>query len=359
MPLPPLRFAPILKTRAWGGSSLSLLGKSGAANASAPVGESWEIADLPPPVEDGTSRVAGGPYDGQRITDLLGTHRKALLGRAAPTRDGRFPLLLKYLDAREPLSVQVHPTPEYAAAHPGAHPKTEAWIVLHADPGAVIYRGIRHDVTPERFRAAIGSGAVTELLLVEQVEQGDCIPLRSGLCHALGAGVVVAEVQTPSDTTFRVFDWNRGDPARPLHIEQAMECALFGAAQRLEDAPVQNLRDNAAGWAEGLRSGMLVRNECFCIEAIESSPAGDAAPMEVVTDGMPVVAMLVRGEATLHGVGPGARRLSLHAGDTLLFPAELTPSTLALGPDALLLRVTPADPEQRHRDPLPRNQFLA
>lgn len=309
MPLPPLRFAPILKTRAWGGSSLSLLGKAGAANASAPVGESWEIADLPPPVEDGTSRVAGGPYDGQRITDLLCTHRKALLGRAAPTRDGRFPLLLKYLDAREALSVQVHPTPEYAAAHPGAHPKTEAWIVLHADPGAVIYRGIRHDVTPERFRAAVASGAVTELLLVEQVEQGDCIPLRSGLCHALGAGVVVAEVQTPSDTTYRVYDWGR--TGRELHVKQALECTHFGPCEPATTVP------------SGTTRGRLVTTEFFTVDGLRL-PQGARVrlgdDMNAACAGKPLVVMMLEGSLSVITAGGVTK---LRAGQTCLIPASL------------------------------------
>ncbi len=369
MPLPPLRFAPILKSRTWGGRGLSHLGKTSHAGGPAslhsgspsgsdcPYGESWEVADLAPPVEEGVSRVAGGPFDGQFLTELVRGHRKALLGRAAATRDDRFPLLVKYLDAGEPLSVQVHPTPRYAAAHPGAHAKNEAWVVLHADPGAVIFRGLRPDVRPEAFRAAIRAGTLTDLLVREEVELGDCIPLESGLCHALGAGVVVAEVQTPSDTTFRVYDWDRHDPARPLHVDEAMECILFGAEQGLEAAPIRNLRDTPAAWTDGLRAARLCTNDFFDIEAIESAAAIDAAPMPVATNGVPIVAMLARGEAAL--VGAGGRRAILRAGDTVLFPADLVPTTLALGRNALLLHVTPADPARRIRDPRPWNERLA
>ena len=232
MPLPPLRFRPILKSRAWGGRRLARFGKPVPPAPAPPVGESWEIADLAPPVEDGVSRVAGGPFDGASLRDLLDAHRRAILGSAHDV-DGRFPLLVKFLDAAEHLSVQVHPTAAFAARHPGAHLKTEAWVVLEAAPGARIYRGIRAGVTPDRFRAAIAGGTAVDLLVSEEVRAGDCIPLVSGLCHALGAGVMVAEVQTPSDTTFRVYDWNRNDPARPLHVDQAMECILLGDGQGL------------------------------------------------------------------------------------------------------------------------------
>ncbi|MFM8816381.1 MAG: type I phosphomannose isomerase catalytic subunit, partial [Phycisphaerales bacterium] len=140
MSLPPLRFRPILKPRAWGGSGLRAFGKHVPAGVA--VGESWEIADLAPPVEDGVSRVQGGAFDGNFLSAMLETHGKAILGKM-PAVGGRFPLLVKYLDAADNLSVQVHPTAAYAKAHPGAHLKTEAWVVLHAAPGAAIYRGVR------------------------------------------------------------------------------------------------------------------------------------------------------------------------------------------------------------------------
>ena len=137
MPLPPLRCAPILKPRAWGGRSLKQLGKLVPPAPAAPIGESWEIADLAAPVVDGISHVASGPFAGQGLSQLIATHGSALLGRAR-ANSGHFPLLIKYLDAAENLSVQVHPTAEYARTHPGAHLKTEAWFVISATPGASI-----------------------------------------------------------------------------------------------------------------------------------------------------------------------------------------------------------------------------
>jgi mannose-6-phosphate isomerase len=347
MPLPPLRFRPILKSRAWGGRRLARFGKQVPPAPAATIGESWEVADLPPPVEDGISRVAGGPFDGTSLRDLMDVHRRAILGHARDV-DGRFPLLIKFLDAHEHLSVQVHPTAEYAARHPGAHLKTEAWVVLEAEPGACIYRGIRDGVTEAAFRAAIADGSAVDLLVTEPVAAGDCIPLESGLCHALGAGVVVAEVQTPSDTTFRVFDWNRNDPARPLHVDQAMECILFGERQGLRRAPVTSLGRTDPPWVDGIRSARLCGNEHFEIEAIEASPSGDAAPVTFEAHGVPDVLMILSGEAICSA--EGLPRLRLLTGDTVLLPAERVDAAIDLSPGATMLRASPCCPGADRRD---------
>lgn len=336
MPLPPLQFEPILKSRAWGGNALGALGKAVAPTATPPIGESWEISDLPPPVAHGVSRIRGGPFSGTPLDDLMRLHRKALLGRAQPSREGRFPLLVKYLDARENLSVQVHPTPAFAKKCPGAHLKTEVWVILEAQPGAVVYRGVHPEVSAPEFERAMRSGAVNDVLMRVPVRRGDCIPLRSGLCHALGAGVIAAEVETPSDTTFRLFDWNRNDPSRPLHMAEGMECLLLGHAQELDNPPISNLADSAARWSEGLRADSLCVTEHFEIEAIEASPAGDAAPLAAITNNVPFVGLLLRGEAVLET--KPHQRAYLRAGDTVLFPAQLVPTTIALSPEALLVR---------------------
>ena len=356
MPLPPLRFRPILKARTWGGQALAALGKPAPTGGRGPWGESWEIADLAPPVEEGVSRVLGGAYDGCTLTELVRAHRHALLGAAPAAGGDRFPLLVKFLDAAQHLSVQVHPTAAYAAGHPGAHLKTEAWVVLDAAPGAVIYRGLRPGTTLAEIRAALGGSRFRELLLPQPVRAGDCIALESGLCHALGAGVLVAEVQTPSDTTFRLFDWDRHDPARPLHVDAALECLLLGEAERAALVPVTRLADDAP-WTDGLRAATLCRNDCFTIEAIHASPSGDAEPFEVVTDGRPTVGIVCRGEATLRTADHPAPHL--RAGDTVLFPDDLVPTTWLPEPDCLLLHATLPLPADRIRDGLPHGQRLA
>jgi mannose-6-phosphate isomerase len=341
MPLPPLRFEPILKTRAWGGGALRALGKAAPVAGTVPVGESWEIADLAPPVADGVSRVASGPFRGTTLRDLMAEHRAALLGAAADA-DGRFPLLVKFLDAAENLSVQVHPTEAYAQRHPGSHLKTEAWVVVDAAPGAAIYRGVRPGIDAARFRAAIADGSAVDCLVREEVRPGDCIALQSGLCHALGAGVLVAEVQTPSDTTFRVFDWNRNDPARPLHVDQALECILFGDSQGLERAPIASLDRSAAAWSDGIRAATVCRNRYFGIALAEASPSGDAGPVEFRAAPAPRVLMLLRGTATLRA--PGHREEHLRTGDTVLLPADCCAGEIRPEPGALLLEASAASP---------------
>lgn len=242
----PLKFRPVFQQRIWGGHRLyQVLGRPvPPALRSVPLGESWELADLPPgavqpgsagAAPDGSlsSVIANGPRAGQKLHEVIGANVAAVLGTGAS--NGYFPLLIKFLDARENLSVQVHPDAGYMQTHPGTHLKSEAWYVLAAQPGGKIYRGLKPGVDRDTFRAALGTGRVEPLLNAIVVRPGECHYLPSGLIHALGAGVLVAEVQTPSDTTFRVFDWNRLDAAgrkRELHVEQALEVLRWDSDAR-------------------------------------------------------------------------------------------------------------------------------
>jgi len=271
----------------------------------------------------------------------------AILGLAKPSPEGRFPLLVKFLDAAEHLSVQVHPDAAYAAAVRGAHLKTEAWVVLDAQPGAVLYRGVRPEVTPERFFAKLSNGSVghgevdfhgdgvVQHLVAVPVERGDCIYLPSGICHALGAGILVAEVQTPSDTTFRVFDWDRGDPARPLHVEQARRCMRFGLNQEDGCPGIVRRKTVHAIQTPTSVTRVLCRTKFFAIESIELRPA---AELSIVTDGAPVIWCVTEGEADL--MGPDGRALRLRTGDTALMPARLQRWIARFPERTSLLRVT-------------------
>jgi len=235
----PLVLEPILMPKVWGGRRLERFGKHLPPGQM--IGESWELADLGATSASGggggaaRSKISNGPLAGKTVHDAMEAWKSDLLGDAAPARDGGFPLLVKFLDARENLSVQVHPSPAYAAAHADAHLKTESWYILDAEPGSVIYKGIKPGVTRDEFARHITEGTVVSDLIAVPAVVGECHNLPSGTCHALGAGVLVAEVQTPSDTTFRVFDWGR--VGRELHVEQSLECIEFGpapAATRLE-----------------------------------------------------------------------------------------------------------------------------
>lgn len=325
----PLLFRPILKEKVWGGRGLETLGKELPAGML--IGESWELADLPESIERGRSVIANGPLEGLTLRQAIGEHRERIMGPASLTDEGGFPLLIKYLDARENLSVQVHPDAAYVSRHPEASLKSEAWIVVAAEPGAVIYKGVRPEVTAEAFATHIAEGTVADDLVAIPVRPGDCHYLPSGTCHALGEGLIVAEVQTPSDTTFRVFDWGR--EGRTLHVRQALECIAFGEPPRgVEDGgePVE---------VGGLRTTPLTRTEFFAIERIE---AESDSSLTVVTSGLPVVWMMVRGGGWVEPAGGAA--VELPAGATVLMPAELDEPVAVLREGAELLRITLASP---------------
>ncbi|HWB20687.1 MAG TPA: type I phosphomannose isomerase catalytic subunit, partial [Phycisphaerales bacterium] len=177
-----LLFEPLLKERVWGGTLLSRFGKS--VPASKTIGESWELADLPDSIPDGRSRISNGPLAGLTLREAIAAHGEMIMGKAKLTGEGGFPLLIKLLDARENLSVQVHPTARYAAEHPGSHLKSEAWYIMHAEPGSVIYNGFNGGVTRESFAEHLRSGDIRKDLRAVPAVAGDCHYLPSGTCHA-------------------------------------------------------------------------------------------------------------------------------------------------------------------------------
>jgi len=320
----PILLEPILKQRIWGGRELARLGKR--LPEGEPIGESWEVADLPADIEDGRSVIANGPLAGKTLRQAIAEHRPAIMGTAKLTEEGGFPLLVKYLDARRNLSVQVHPTAEYVSRHPEAHLKSEAWVIIEADPGAVIYKGVKPNLTAEQFAGHIRSDEVAGDLVAVPVKAGDCHYLPSGTCHALGTGIIVAEIQTPSDTTFRVYDWGRS--GRQLHIEQALECIDFGLAPAEASVTAGPIE------VDGLRTSLLVETEYFTVERVE---ALRAVMLPVVTDDMPVIWMVLAGEGRLRG---GGIEVHLAAGTTALLPAALADGRGQLGPECAMLRVT-------------------
>jgi mannose-6-phosphate isomerase len=217
--LPALRFQPILRDYLWGGRRLGTdLGK--------PIGnlercaESWEIVDHG--VDQ--SVVESGPLQGAKLHDLVISESAALFGRDFPQR--QFPLLLKFLDCQQTLSVQVHPNDKQGATlDPPDLGKTEAWFVLAADSGSKIYAGLKSGVDRSALRQAIERGECDKCLHVFEPTAGDCVLIEAGTVHALGAGLLIAEIQQASDTTYRLFDWNRVDrdgKPRALHIDQAL-----------------------------------------------------------------------------------------------------------------------------------------
>lgn len=223
----PFTLAPLLVAKPWGGNAIEPL--LGLPIMDELIGEGWLCADLALTSPTGAgggamiSRIEQGWGAGQALREMMDQHSEQILGRAEPT----FPLLLKVLDASRHLSVQVHPSPAYAARVPGAHVKTEAWFSLAAAPEASFMVGVSGVERAEQLGELARQQAIGQAMHREIVEPGDAVWLPSGTVHALGAGCLVFEVQTASDTTFRLYDWTleTGLPARALHIEQSVEAA--------------------------------------------------------------------------------------------------------------------------------------
>ena len=242
IPLYPLRFEPIYQYRIWGGRRLANL-LSAPLPGNGPIGEAWILSDR----DDHPSQVADGPLKGRTIAQVLEQFPKQAMGKLAG-RFRRFPLLLKFLDAREMLSVQVHPgyvrkDDAHADLLPaGETGKTEAWVVLEAGTKSRIYAGLKPDTTEADLRRALASGAVADRLACFHPKAADAVFLSAGTVHSLGGGVVVFEVQQNSDVTFRLYDWDHidaktGQP-RPLQVDQALACIDFADGTAGLVAPV-------------------------------------------------------------------------------------------------------------------------
>jgi mannose-6-phosphate isomerase len=260
----PITFEPVFMERMWGGRKLeTLFGKKLPPGVL--IGESWEIVDRP----EAQSIVRDGPLRGKTLHELWTEHRREIFGKVAddPSRTGvsRFPLLIKLLDAREKLSLQVHP-PATIASSLGGEPKSEFWYVAAAEPGAELFVGFREPITRQRFEDALKDGSAAEHVHTIRVKAGDAMFLPAGRFHAVGAGSLLVEIQQNSDTTYRVFDWNRvddkGEP-RQLHVDRALQCIDFNdVAPQLADA----------------KGKQLVKHDLFEIQKWELDQAREIAP---------------------------------------------------------------------------------
>ena len=326
MSLYPLKFKPRLVPKMWGGRKLeTVLGKALSGGA---IGESWELYDFPPGVVDESpgwisSEVAEGPLAGRTLHELVGEFGRDLHGTVPLVGPhGQFPILIKFLDAKEDLSVQVHPDEAYAMANPGAHLKNEAWYVVQADAGSRLLKGLKPGVTQESFAQAIADGSVESTIHSIKAKAGDCFYLPSGTVHALGAGILAAEVQTPSDTTYRVFDFNRVDPStgktRKLHVEQALKCIDFSGRET----------------SERLAEAELAKCEYFTVWKRNLSK-GQTYELKA---GEPVVLMFLRGKGRVTSAANDVP-IGFNAGETVLFPASLGKPVVLAESDSIWLEV--------------------
>jgi mannose-6-phosphate isomerase len=310
--LDPLKFIPILKRLRWGGRRLGdLLGKSIGPDAD--YAESWEVCDH----GADQSVVASGPWSGWSLQRLVREQGVDLLGQHAGIL--QFPLLMKFLDARDRLSVQVHPNDDQARQLiPGERGKTEAWVILEAGPESCVYTGLRPGVNEALLRRAAHQGSIADCLHRVPVAAGDCLFIPAGTVHAIGEGIVLAEVQQSSDVTFRLFDWNRtgsdGRP-RPLHLEQAITCINFsrGPVDKVTPAPTA---------IPGPHTEELVSCPHFTIRRHTS-----AEPITISDDRRCHIIMVLNGLLQGAETGPEGR-LTLAVGATALIPASALPRPL-------------------------------
>lgn len=300
----PLVFEPILKERVWGGRNLERLYKKHLP-PKVPIGESWEISDRPEEI----SVICNGPLVGKDLHWLVENHRRELLGPSTLAHD-RFPLLIKILDASEKLSLQVHP-PATVAKQLGGEPKTEMWYIARAEPGAELYVGLRQGVTRAEFEKKIADGSVADCFHRLAAKAGDAMFLPSGRVHAIGAGLVIFEIQQNSDTTYRVFDWNRvgldGKP-RALHIKESLASIDF------QDFEPGIIKTQFAA-SNGLETRPLVNDALFSVDVVRIAREKTAT---LKSDRLQVVGVLT-GELGLRS--KSSENLSLGPGQFCLIPA--------------------------------------
>src|SRR5438874_1464403 len=305
----PLHFEPIFQERIWGGRNLAaLFGKKLPANKR--IGESWEIVDRP----EAQSIVREGSFLGRSLHDLWVNFRGELFGQVPDAP--RFPLLIKLLDAQEKLSLQVHP-PQEIAESLGGEAKTEFWYVVAAEPNAEIFVGLRKSMTRDQFENVLNSGTVADCVQAIRMKSGAAMFLPSGRFHAIGAGNLLVEVQQNSDTTYRVFDWNRVDDdgkPRQLHVDQALQCIDFNDVAPEPITPTSEL---------------LVRHELFEVQKWNLESARDIAPL-----GQFAIVLCLTGALQSAGV-------DFTPGDFFLVPASLQDRSIhSRGEGTSLLRIT-------------------
>ncbi|MBU2457523.1 MAG: class I mannose-6-phosphate isomerase [Planctomycetes bacterium] len=291
----PLKFKPIYKELIWGGYKLrNILGKDFPAEKK--IGESWELADLP----NDKTVITNGEFAGKTLSELLLKYSEQITGQK--NYQPPFGLLIKFIDAADILSVQVHPDNQAVKKLKMGHPKTECWYIISAEPNSCIYKGLKAGITKEQFAQSIKGGTCAELLNKVPVKPGQCHFLPAGTVHAIGTGILIAEIQTPSDTTFRVFDWNRLQDGKPrqIHIEQALESINFN--QKAEDLPVTT-------------SGRLADNEFFKIDKITAQ----AGTCEKITKGTMKVIIIISGSGQI--ISKDSDSVDFAKGQTILLPA--------------------------------------
>jgi len=305
MPLYPLRFEPIYQYRLWGGRRLAEL-LSAPLPGDGPIGEAWVLSDR----DDHQSQVANGALKGRTLRDVMEQFREPLMGKLSPGLR-RFPLLLKFLDAHEMLSVQVHPSDAHPELIPaGDTAKTEAWVVIDAEKGSHIYAGLKSGTTSGSLRQSLDDGTITDHLVCIAPKAGDAVFIPAGTVHTLGDDVVVFEVQQNSDVTFRLYDWGHVDAKtgrpRPLQVDQALASVDFADSNSGLVTPFV------------VTTAPVEREELFDCEHFLLWRLRGKSPFNVGAAEMPRVLVCIEGSGWLESEGSA---YGIEKGEVWLLPA--------------------------------------
>lgn len=307
---PFFKFTPILKEKIWGGDKLiKLLHKSSDKSN---IGESWEISD----VEGDTSVVSNGPCQGMSLKELISNEKGRFVGERVYSAFGdKFPLLIKYIDAKEALSIQLHPHDDLAMQRHNSFGKTEMWYVMQADEQANLIVGFKKDTDKEEYLKHLNNKSLTEILNIDTVANGDVYFIPTGRVHAIGAGVMLAEIQQTSDVTYRIYDWDRQDSEgnyRELHTEEAID-AIDYKAQDSYTTAYQKVTNSSS---EMVSCPYFTTN----ILPIEGSVSYGKRGLDSF-----LIYMCVKGEVRFESNGVEA---TIKMGETLLIPAYVQSYTL-------------------------------
>jgi mannose-6-phosphate isomerase len=318
----PLKFEPILKDKIWGGNSLVKdYGKK--ANQSRLIGESWEISA----VQDNLSVISNGFLAGNNIEEVIEVYMSDLTGEAVFEKFGNeFPLLIKLIEAKQDLSVQVHPDDKLAMERHNAYGKTEMWYILESEPSTKIYTGFTHPISKEIFTNSLNDGSIASLLNTENASPGDVFYTPAGRVHAIGKGSILIEIQQTSDITYRIFDWNRKDSdgkSRTLHVDLALDAVDYKAVgnTKINKVTVTDKTENLVSCpyfhTNILQFRSLIRKDYNIVDSF-------------------VIYICIAGEFLIHwekGVE------ILVKGETVLLPAMITDVVLEPRPEAKILEV--------------------
>ncbi len=310
----PLKLVPVPREIVWGGDLLKR--KYGKSTPFAKLAESWELTVR----SDNVSSIANGPCAGTTLADYIEKYGKAVVGDRWSGE--RFPLLIKFIDARDKLSVQVHPGDEYALKKHGEYGKTEAWYIVEAEPGAKIVWGMKQGCGSAELREAAEKGDIASVLNYTEVRSGQLYFIPSGLIHAIGAGILIAEIQQNSDITYRVYDYNRPDDTgrlRPLHLEDA-----YASVKALTPVDIEALR-----YKQGKSGNFAVNCEYFSIEIF------DRETVSCVDESSFACVQCVEGGGKIIFDG---REYPITAGDSYFLPAGAGGFAISDGVKALVSR---------------------